>query len=136
MATPFDKAYDSLEEMLTTLRNYAVSQGYAITTIRSNPDRNICIGCDRGGQYTDRINAPERAKRRKTSTKRIRCTFRLYASKSSAKNSDRKWHIKVSNSDHNHELEDNIIAHPVARTVTQEQRATISRLLDKNIPPR
>jgi hypothetical protein len=136
MATPFDKAYDSLEEMLTTLRNYAVSQGYAITTIRSNPDRNICIGCDRGGQYTDRINAPEGAKRRKTSTKRIGCTFRLYASKSSAKNSDRKWHIKVSNSDHNHELEDNMIAHPVARTVTQEQRATISRLLDENIPPR
>lgn len=82
MATPFDQAYDSREEMLSTLRNYAVCQGYAITTIRSNTDRDICIGCDRGGQYTDRINAPNGAKRRKTSTKRIGCTFRLYASNS------------------------------------------------------
>jgi alpha-glucosidase len=136
MATPFDQAYDSREEMLTALRNYAISQGYAISTIRSNPDRNICIGCDRGGQYTDRINAAEGAKRRKTSTRRIRCSFRLYASKSSAKHSDGKWYIKVSNPDHNHELEDNMIAHPAARTITQEQQATIYHYLDENIPPR
>jgi hypothetical protein len=136
MAAPFHQAYNSREEMLTALRNYAVSQGYAITTIRSNPDRNICIGCDRGGQYTDRINAPEGAKRRKTSTKRAGCTFRLYASKSSAKNSDGKWYIKVSNPDHNHELEDNMIAHPAARMITPEQRNTIYDQLDEGIPPR
>jgi hypothetical protein len=118
MATPFDQAYHSREEMLKALRNHAISQGYAITIIRSNPDRNICIGCDRGGQYTDRINAAEGAKRRKTSTRRIGCSFRLYASKSSAKNSDGKWHIKVSNPKHNHELEDNMIAHLVARIIT------------------
>jgi hypothetical protein len=81
MANLLDQSYDSREELLSTLRNYAVSQGYAITTIRSNADRNICIGCDRGCQYTNRINAPEGAKRRKTSTRRIGCNFLLYASK-------------------------------------------------------
>jgi hypothetical protein len=136
MATPFDRAYDSCEEMLISLRKYAASQGYAITTIRSSPGRNICVGCDRGGQYIDRIDVPEGAKRRKTSTRRIGCSFRLYASRSSAKNSDGKWRVRVRNPDHNHELEDNMIAHPAARTITQEQRATIWHLLDENIPPR
>lgn len=136
MATPFDQVYDSREGMLTTLCNYAVSQGYAITTISSNTGRNITLGCHRSGQYTDRINAPEGAKRRKTSTKRIGCTFRLYASITSAKNSDGKWHIKVRNPDHNHEPEDNMIAHPAARTINQEQRDTIWHLLEQGTPPR
>jgi hypothetical protein len=64
--------------MLMALLNYALSQGYVITTIRSNPGKNITIGCDRGGECTDRINALDEAKRRKTSTRRIGCTFRLY----------------------------------------------------------
>jgi hypothetical protein len=33
-------------------------------------------------------------------------------------------------------LEDNMIAHPAARTITQEQKATIYYHLDENIPPR
>lgn len=126
MATPFDQAYDSRDEMLLALRNHAISQGYTITTIRSNPDRNICIGCDRGGQYTDRINVAEGAKCRKTSTRRIGCSFHLYASKSN---------IKVINPDHNHELEDNMIAHPATRTITQELQAKMYYHLDENIPP-
>ena len=131
MATPFDQAYDSREEMLTTLRNYTVSQGYAITTISSNTGRNITLGCDRGGQYYDRINAPEGAKRRKTSTRRIGCTFRLYG-----KISNSKWHIKISNPQHTHELKDNMIAYPAARTINQEQRNTIWHLLEQGTPTR
>lgn len=49
--------------MLAALRRYALPQGYVITTIRSNPGKNITIGCDRGGEYTDRINALDGAKR-------------------------------------------------------------------------
>jgi hypothetical protein len=136
LTNPFHRAYDSREELLSTLRDYAVSQGYAITTIRSNADRNICIGCDRGGQLRDRINAPEGSKRRRTSSNRVGCTFSVYASKSSAKHSDGKWHIKVSNPNHNHPLEDNMITHAAARSVTLEQRRTIYNLLNEGIPPR
>jgi hypothetical protein len=137
MATPFDQVYDSRDEMLTALRRYALSQGYVITTIRSNPGNNITIGCDRGGKYTDRVNAPDGAKPRKTSTRRIGCSFRLYGYVHlRGSKADGKWHITVSNPDHNHELEDNMIAHPAARTITQEQRATIYHHLDENIPPR
>lgn len=78
MATPFDQAYDSRDEMLTALRNYAFSRGYIMTTIRSNPGKNITIGCDRGGEHTNRINTPDRATRRKTSTRQIGYSFRLY----------------------------------------------------------
>ena len=42
----------------------------------------------------------------------------------------------MSNPNHNHKLEGNMIAHPAAHTITQEQRATIYHHLDENIPPR
>jgi hypothetical protein len=119
------------------LRNYALSQGYAITTIRSNPGKNITIGCDRGGEYTDRINALDGAKRRKTSTRRIGCTFRLYGYvHSRGSQADGRWRIKVNNLEHSHELDGNLIAHPAARTITAEQRITICNQLDEGIPPR
>ncbi|EED12566.1 conserved hypothetical protein [Talaromyces stipitatus ATCC 10500] len=137
METPFDQAYESRDKMLAELRRYALSQGYVITTIRSNPGKNITIGCDRGGEYTDRINALDGAKRRRTSTRRIGCSFRLYGYvHSRGPQADGRWRIKVKNLEHSHELEGDLIAHPAARTITSEQRITICNQLDEGIPPR
>jgi hypothetical protein len=49
---------------------------------------------------------------------------------------DGRWRIKVTNSEHSHELEGNLIAYPAARTITSEQRITICNQLDEGIPPR
>jgi hypothetical protein len=38
-------------KLLTCIQQHALSHGYAITTISSNPHRNITLGCDRGGIY-------------------------------------------------------------------------------------
>jgi hypothetical protein len=81
MEPPTEQVFETREELLASIQQHALAHGYAITTVSSSRDRNITLGCDRGGYYHDRINAPEGAKRRKTSTKRIGCLFRLYAKK-------------------------------------------------------
>jgi hypothetical protein len=76
-----EKVFETREQLLASIQQHALSYGYAITTVRSTKDTNITLGCDRGGVYHDRIDAPDGAKRRRTSTKRIGCQFRLYAKK-------------------------------------------------------
>jgi hypothetical protein len=76
-----EQVFETREHLLASIQEHALSHGYDITTIRSNRDRNISLSYDRGGVYHDYINAPDRAKRRKTSTRRIDCPFRLYAKK-------------------------------------------------------
>ena len=76
-----EQVFKTREQLLASIQEHALSHSYTITTIRSNRDRNISLGCDRGGIYYDYINALDRAKRRKTSIRRIDYPFRLYAKK-------------------------------------------------------
>jgi hypothetical protein len=130
-----EQVFETREQLLASIQEHALSHGYAITTIRSNRDRNISLGCDRGGVYYDHINALDGAKRRKTSTRRIDCPFRLYAKKLIASN---QWEIQVRNPNHNHEADDNMIAHPIARRrqLTQDQINTINHLSYSGSRPR
>jgi hypothetical protein len=75
------QVFETREQLLTSIQQHALTHGYAITTVSSSRDRNITLSYDRGGRYHDRIDALDRAKRRKTSTKRISYPFRLYAKK-------------------------------------------------------
>jgi hypothetical protein len=127
------QVFDTREQLLASIQEHALSHGYAITIIRSSRDRNICLGCDRGGLYYDRIDASEGAKRRRTSTKRIGCPFRLYAKKLNTS----QWEIQVRDPTHNHEPDDNMIGHPIARRrqFTEDQTQTIQHLIDVGSKP-
>jgi hypothetical protein len=133
MELPIEQVFETREQLLASIQQYALSHGYAITTIRSTKDKNITLGCDRGGVYHDRIKAPDGAKRRKTSTKRIGCPFRLYGKKLTSN----QWHIEVRNPTHNHETDDNMIGHPLARRrhLTTDQINTIKHLSDSGSKP-
>jgi hypothetical protein len=133
MEPPIEQVFESREQLLATIEQHALSHGYAITTISSNPSRNITLGCDRGGVYHDRIDAPDGAKRRRTSTKRIGCQFRLYAKKLNTG----QWEVQVRNPTHNHEPDDNMIGHPLARRrqFTEGQNQTIQHLSDIGTKP-
>jgi malonate-semialdehyde dehydrogenase (acetylating)/methylmalonate-semialdehyde dehydrogenase len=124
-----EQVFETREQLLASIQEHALSHGYAITIIRSARDRNICLGCDRGGNYKDRINAEDGAKRRKTSTRRIGCPFRLYAKKLIDSN---RWEIQVRNPSYNHEADDNMIGHLIARRrqLTEDQIQTIQHLSD------
>jgi hypothetical protein len=133
MEPPNEEVFETRDQLIDSIQQHALSHGYAITTISSNPSRNITFGCDRGGVYFDRINAPDGAKRRKTSTKRIGCPFRLYAKKLN----NSQWEIQVRNSIHNHEADDNMIGHSIARRrqLTKDQNQTIQSLSDVGSKP-
>jgi hypothetical protein len=133
MEPPMEQVFDTREQLLASIQEHAISYGYAITIIRSARDRNICLGCDRGGYYHDRIDAPEGAKRRKTSTKRIGCPFRLYAKKLDTS----QWEIQVRDPTHNHEPDDNMIGHSLARRrqLTEDQNNTIKHLSETGSKP-
>ena len=61
----FTEVYDSREALLIAIRTYAIAHGFAVSIHRSDTrDGNIRIGCDLGGEYRDRIKAPDGAKRR------------------------------------------------------------------------
>jgi predicted RNA-binding protein associated with RNAse of E/G family len=81
MEPPIKQVFETREQLLASIRQHALSHGYTITIINSAKERNICLGCDRRGVFYDYIDALEGAKRRKTSTRRMNCLFRLYAKK-------------------------------------------------------
>ena len=70
----------------------------------------------------------------KLSTRRINCPFRLYAKKLVDSN---QWEIQVRNPTHNHEANDNMIGHPIARRrqFTEDQNQTIQYLSDVGSKP-
>lgn len=53
MELPVEQVFDSRDLLLAYAREHAISQGYAVTTVRSKADKNIYLGCDRGGVYHD-----------------------------------------------------------------------------------
>lgn len=116
MEPPTEQIFDNRDLLIASVRQHAVSQGYAITTIRSITEKNIYLGCDRGGTYHDRVNAPEGAKRRTTTTRRIGCPFKLYRKKIIGD----KWELQVQNPNHNHAADNNMIGHPTARRLIEE----------------
>jgi hypothetical protein len=134
MEPPTEQVFETREQLLASIQQHALAHGYAITTISSSRDRNITLGCDRGGRYHDRIDAPDGAKRRKTSTKRIGCPFRLYAKKLDTG----QWEIQVRDPIHNHDADDNMIGHPIVRRrqFTKDQIQTIQHLSDTGSTPR
>jgi hypothetical protein len=132
MEPPIEQVFDSRELLIASVRQHALSQGYAITTIRSNADKNVFLGCDRGGTYHDRVNAQEGSKRRLTTTRRISCPFRLYGKKIFGA----KWELKVRNPSHNHPADNCMTGHPAARRLTEEQLQKILHQSEVGSNPR
>ena len=56
MEPPIEQVFETREQLLTSIRQHALSHGYAITIINSAKERNICLGCDRGGVYHELCN--------------------------------------------------------------------------------
>ena len=133
MEPPTEQIFDSRELLLASVRQHALSQGYAIITTGANANRNVSLGCDRGGKYRDRINAPEGANRRLTTTRRISCPFKLYGKR--IPNSE-KWELKVRNPSHNHQAENSMIGHPSARKFTEQQLQNILHMSEVGSKPR
>lgn len=112
------------------IRQWGFTQGYAPVTKTSNV-RNLYLWCDRSGEYSDKINAPNGAKRRKTSTRRQKCPFLIYIHRLKTG----EWANKVSNSTHNHNADFTMLAHPTARRFAPHEREIIRSASLTNTTP-
>lgn len=134
----FTQLYNSREHLLTAIRTYAIAHGFAVSIHRSEAGRYIRLSCDLGGEYRDRIKAPDGAKRRITSSRLAGCGFFVYAI-TSKKDPEGKWCIKSFNLIHNHETKEaDLIHHPAARNIclTEAQKAKIHILIELDYSPK
>lgn len=129
MEAPPEAIYSTRDDLLTSVKNFALSEGYVVTIRRSTANKNVILGCDMGGVYHDRVGASNGAQRRRTSTRRIGCPFELCGLRSND-----SWKLKVRNPIHTHGPSD-LAAHPQARKFTTDQRAEIGRLSSMGIRP-
>ena len=130
-----DIYFDIIKELISHCQSHARAHGYAISTKRSTPGRQIYLKWDLGGRYRDRkgLTAPE--KQRITASRLIDCPFLLYGQKESSGINSGKWKLKVNNPLHNHGPTD-IISHPAHRRLTAEQEASVLRLSNAGARPR
>lgn len=107
MLPPPAATFNAREDLLDSVLQHALFQGYITSIAASKKDKYVYILCDRGGEYRDRVNAREGSKRRRTSTRLVRCTFSLYVAKRKKVN---LWHLQAKNATHSHLADTNMMA--------------------------
>ena len=131
MEPPKEEIFNSREELLISVRRHAIRHGYIITIHRSTANRQVILGCDRGGQHRNRLTAPDGTKQRFTTTRRINCPFKLYGKRLP----DNRWDLQIRCPTHNHEADD-LMGHPQARQLTNDQLQDFSQMVEIGTQPR
>ena len=123
--------FPSRESLLSTTKEWAADQGFAIVIARSRFNR-IWLKCDRGGSYENRRNiTPEQRKRKRGESRLLGCPFKMVASV----RKDGSWHVETEIPDHNHEPSGDLSAHPTLRRMTNEQLQKVSDMCDNGNTP-
>lgn len=124
--------YATREELITNARRFAQSEGYALAIKKSDRDRRVVLGCDRGGNYRNRLNLTDETRQRRTGSRLIGCPFELVG----GKNNEGMWELKVKNGEHNHPRSENMAGHPSARRLDEDRFARIRQMSAAGIRPR
>jgi len=102
---PQDRLYPTFDALLTDVKSFTRSQGYAIVIVSSlNRDpqgnyRRYNLCCSKGGKnYTSHSKGIRNARSTKTG-----CPMRLKAVQEKAYPYDDKWHVVVQCAEHNHD---------------------------------
>ena len=114
MEALLEQTFESRAELVEAVRTQAIGAGFVTVIGSSHGDRCIKLKCDQGGVYCDRVNARPGEKRRKTSTRRVNCSFFISASRSVKRTSDGRWRFGKCNLVHTGHTPDvaNLITHP------------------------
>jgi hypothetical protein len=59
MEPPAEQIFDTREQLIKAAREHAIQRGYIVTIVRSTAQKNVYLGCDRGGYYHDRVKHAE-----------------------------------------------------------------------------
>lgn len=132
--------FASREELLSHVHDFTVQHGYAVVIQKSNvPRGQVWLRCDLGGSYKstghrglDSENS--NARKRKCSSRLKNCPFQLYARRLP----DARWLLRVQNASHNHDVAadtEQLVAHPIARRMTLEQKKFVDELTEMGARP-
>ena len=133
MEPPPEMAFPTSDAVMEAVQAFAATQGYLVTKERTVEGKKIWIKCDRGRSYDDRYELDESTRQRTTSSRLTDCPFELYARVLS---SDKQWHLKVKCSEHNHERSECLSGHPMARRLTETQKALVKQMFHSAVSPR
>ncbi|XP_021290401.1 probable bifunctional methylthioribulose-1-phosphate dehydratase/enolase-phosphatase E1 2 isoform X7 [Herrania umbratica] len=116
MLPPTTGTFQSREELLKHVRDFALTQGYMVSIRDSAKDRYVTVACDRGGVYRKRLKNGENMRQRKNASRLTNCPFEVVGKKD-----DDVWTLTVKNGEHNHEPSKDTSDHPSCRRFTEEE---------------
>lgn len=136
---PSETHFASREELLIYVHEFTVHHGYAVVIQKSNvPRGQVWLRCDLGGSYRNSTTLTSEtnnsARKRKCSSRLKNCPFQLYARRLP----DARWLLKVQHASHNHDVAgdtEQLVAHPVARRMTLEQKQFVDELTEMGARP-
>lgn len=131
MAPMPSSQFSSREELLTSAKEWAAHQGYAIVIARSRFNR-LWLKCDRGGQYENRRNlTPDQRKRKRGDSRLLGCPFKMLA----IVRKDGIWRVQTEIPDHNHGPSEDLSLHPTLRRLTEAQTRKVNEMTDAGNTP-
>lgn len=123
--------YSSREELLSSAKEWAAHQGYAIVIARSRFNR-LWLKCDRGGQYENRRNlTPDQRKRKRGDSRLLGCPFKMLA----IVRKDGVWRLQTEIAEHNHGPSEDLTLHPTLRRLTEAQTQRVNDMTDAGNSP-
>ena len=123
--------FGSREELLTSAKEWAAHQGYAIVIARSRFNR-LWLKCDRGGQYENRRNlTPDQRKRKRGNSRLLGCPFKMLA----IVRKDGVWRVQTEIAEHNHGPSEDLSLHPTLRRLTEAQTQKVNDMTDAGNSP-
>ncbi|XP_077219971.1 PKS-NRPS hybrid synthetase cheA-like [Tasmannia lanceolata] len=124
--------FQTREELLEHARNFGKDQGYMITIKRSQKDKRVTLGCDRGGVRRSRKSSSANHRQRKIGSRLINCPFKMEG----RKKTDGSWVLKIKNGEHNHEALEDMSCHPFNRRFSEEEVLHIKEMIAAGVQPR
>ncbi|KAL7185484.1 hypothetical protein ACSBR2_027432 [Camellia fascicularis] len=123
--------FQTREELLKHVRDFALTQGYMVSIKDSSKDRYVTISCDRGGLYRKRLKAGENMRQRKAPSRLTNCLFEVVGKKD-----DDLWTLTIKHGEHNHEPSKSVSDHPSCRRFTEEEVLIIREMSSAGKRPR
>ena len=129
---PPEGEFDSAQQVLDYVQNWALSHGYCVVKASSNPGLNMTIRCKHSDTPKRRTTPSTVPHPRNRPSMRTGCPFSLYAKCPKqlkyGVGKSTKWQLRVRDPNHNHEFKDPLLYHE-ARHFTEAEIAKITELI-------
>ncbi|XP_024196958.1 protein FAR1-RELATED SEQUENCE 5 isoform X2 [Rosa chinensis] len=124
------KFFENREDLVSAIRKIGLLQGYVMVITRSRSNRDVAIGCDRGGCY--RTCSALEEKKKNSASRRIDCPFKIVGRRTA----EGLWKVEISSLLHNHEPSTDMAGHPYCRRFTKEEASQVEQMSRAGIKPR